>query len=143
MRPPEVEMVFRVARSVAVVSAVFAISLCVYAAEPAPRVCPPIDAPALAQPAVRVFIDPATGKRRAPTAAELRQIAEERLRTRRAKVSTLVVETHAGGMKSVDLGDAFLMEVVLEKGLDGVTRTRCLPGSGQRPASGSAPAGEK
>jgi hypothetical protein len=136
-------MVFRVARSLAVVSAVFAISLGVYAAEPVPRVCPPIDAPPLAPPAVRVFVDPATGKRRAPTGAELRQIAEERLQTRRAKVSTLFVETHAGGMKSVDLGDAFLMEVGLEKGPDGAARMSCLPGSGLQPASVSAPAGEK
>lgn len=136
-------MAFRVVRSLAVVSALFAISLGVYAAEPDTRVCPAIDAPAPAAPRVRVFIDPATGKRRAPTAAELRQIAEERLQTRRAKVATLVLETHAGGMKSVDLGDAFLMEVVLEEGSDGAARARCLPAAGQPPVPGSAPAGEK
>jgi hypothetical protein len=135
-------MVFRVSRSVAAVSAFFALSLSVYAAEPAPRVCPPIDAPALAAPSVRAFIDPATGKRRAPTADELRQIAEQRLQARRAKVSALVVETHAGGMKSVDLGDAFLMDAVLEKGPDGVARTHCVPDSG-RPSAGSNPAVEK
>ena len=54
-----------------------------------------------------------------------------------------MVETHAGGMKSVDLGDAFLMDVVLEQGPDGATRMRCLPGSGQPRVSGSAPDGEK
>ena len=135
-------MVFRVARSLAAVSAFFAISLSVYAAEPVPRACPPIDAPALTAPAVRAFIDPATGKRRAPTANELRQIAEQRLRTRRAKVSALVVETHADGMKSVDLGDAFLMDVVLEKSPDGRGRMHCAPGSGQPPA-GNGPAVEK
>lgn len=136
-------MAFRVVRWPAVVSALFAVSLGVYAAEPDPRVCPPIDAPALATPRVRAFIDPVTGKRRAPTAAELRQIAEERLQVRRAKVSTLVVETHAGGMKSVDLGDAFLMNVVLEKGPDGATRMRCVPGSGHPDGPASDPAGEK
>ena len=141
-------MVFRVPRSVAAVSAFFAISLSVYAAEPAPRVCPPdasdaaAPAPALTAPGVRAFVDPATGKRRAPTVAELRQIAEQRLQTRRAKVAALVVETHAGGMKSVDLGDAFLMDVVLEKGPDGAARVHCVPGSGQPPA-GSAPAVQK
>ena len=135
-------MVFRVPLSLAAVSALFAFSLSAYAAEPAPRVCPHIDAPAPAAPGVRAFIDPATGKRRAPTAAELRQIAEQRLQTRRAKISTLVVETHAGGMKSVDLGDAFLMEVTLEKGADGNARTHCVPGAAQPPA-GSGPAVEK
>lgn len=139
-------MVFRVPRFLAAVSAFFAISLSVYAAEPAPRVCPPdasdVDAPALTAPGVRAFVDPATGKRRAPTVAELRRIAEQRLQTRRAKVSALVVETHAGGMKSVDLGDAFLMDVVVEKAPDGEARMHCVPGSGQPPA-GSAPAVEK
>ncbi len=135
-------MVFRVPRSVAAVSALFALSLCAYASEPAPRACPPIDAPAIAAPSVRAFIDPATGKRRAPTAAELRRIGEQRLQARRAKIATLVVETHAGGMKSVDLGDAFLMEVVLDKGIDGAARMDCAPGSGQPPAA-SGPAGEK
>ena len=136
-------MAFRVIRSLAVVSALFAISLGVCAAEPDARVCPAIDAPVPTAPRVRVFTDPATGKRRAPTADELRQIAEERLQTRRARVATLVLETHAGGMKSVDLGDAFLMEVVLEEGADGATRARCLPSAGQPPVPGSAPAGEK
>ncbi len=136
-------MAFRVVRSLAVVSALFVISLCVYAAEPAPPFCPPVDAPALAAPGVRAFTDPVTGKRRAPTAAELRQIAEERLQTRRAKISALVVETHSGGMKSVDLGDAFLMEVVLEKGPDGKSRTRCAPASGRAAAASGVPAGEK
>ena len=135
-------MVFRVSRAVAAVSALFAFSLCSYAAEPAPRACPAIDAPALAAPSARAFIDPATGKRRAPTAAELRRIAEQRLQARRAKIATLVVETHAGGMKSVDLGDAFLMEVVLDKGTDGAARMDCAPGSGPPPAA-SAPAGKE
>lgn len=135
-------MVFRVSRSVAAVSALFAFSLAVYASEPDPQACPPIDAPALAAPAVRAFIDPATGKRRPPTTAELRQIAERRLQSRRAKIATLVVETHADGMRSVDLGDAFLMEVVLDKGIDGAARMDCVPGSGQ-PAASRGPAGEK
>ena len=64
------------------------------------------------------------------------------MQTRRAKISTLVVETHAGGMKSVDLGDAFLMEVVKEKGSDGEARTHCVPGADPPPA-GSVPAVEK
>ena len=134
-------MVFRVPRSVAAVSVLFAFSLCAYAAGPGSPACPAIDAPALAAPAIRIFIDPATGKRRAPTAAELRRIAEQRLQARRAKISTLVVETHAGGMKSVDLGDAFLMEVVRDEGVDGAARMDCIPGSGQPHAA--RPTGEK
>jgi hypothetical protein len=103
-------------------------------AEGPPAFCPPIDPPAIA-PSLRIFIDPETGRRRPPTAEERRQMAEERLQTRRAKVSALVLETHAGGMKSVDLGDAFLMDVVMEKRADGTTSIQCLPGA-HAPAAG-------
>ena len=94
---------------------------------PAPQVCPAIDAPAGAAPAIRIFVDPATGRRRAPTAEELRRFAEARQAKRRAAISALVLETHAGGMKSVDLGEAFLMEVVMAKEPDGSQTVVCRP----------------
>ncbi len=133
-------MSFRVIRSLAVVSAFFAVSLSAYAAEPASQACPPVDVPALAPPGVRAFIDPATGKHRAPTVQELRQIAEARLQARRAKLATLVVETHPGGMKSVDLGDAFLMDVVIP---DGAARMRCVPAAGRALDAANDPLREK
>ncbi|MEX0878106.1 MAG: hypothetical protein WD451_00045 [Thermoanaerobaculia bacterium] len=132
----------RMLRSSVVVLSFLVASFPANAAEPAREACPAIDPPAPAAPGVRLFVDPVTGKRRAPTALELRQIAEERRRARRAKVSALVLETHAGGMKSVDLGTAFLMEVVLETGPDGESRARCAPESGRTAAASGVPAGE-
>jgi hypothetical protein len=94
--------------------------------EPKPE-CPAIDVPAPAA-AVRAFVDPATGKLRPPTADELRQIAEERLKARRAAPARLFeVVTSPDGMQSVDLGDAFLFDVRLETQPDGSTRIECVP----------------
>ena len=93
--------------------------------------CPAIDAPAPPLPRVRAFIDPATGQLREPTADELRRLAEERL-ARRAAASArvFVVVEHPDGMKSVDLGDAFLFDVKVETGEDGASRIVCVPPAG-------------
>jgi len=97
---------------------------------PAPA-CPAIDAPAPSAPRVRAFIDPATGRLREPTADELRRLAEER---RAAKTSAgprvFVIVEHPDGMKSVDLGDAFLFDVKLETSPDGSSRIVCVPPAG-------------
>jgi hypothetical protein len=98
------------------------------AQEKPPALCPAIDVPAAIAPRLRVFVDPATGRLREPTADELRQIAEERLAARRAAAPRVFeVVTHPDGMQSVDLGDAFLFDVRLETLPDGTTRLDCVP----------------
>jgi hypothetical protein len=93
--------------------------------------CPAIDGPARAAPRVRAFVDPATGRLREPTADELRRIAEERLAAHPAPSSRVfVVVEHPDGMKSVDLGDAFLFDVKVETREDGTSRLVCVPPSG-------------
>ena len=101
------------------------------AASPASS-CPAIDPPAaVSAPRVRAFIDPATGRLRPPTADELRRIAEERLATRAgAPPPVFVVVEHPDGMKSVDLGDAFLFDVKVETRENGTSRIVCVPPSG-------------
>ncbi len=89
--------------------------------------CPAIDIPAPVS-RLRVFVDPATGKLREPTTEELRQLAEERLKSRRAAAPRIFeVVTYPDGMRSVDLGDAFLFDVRLETLPDGSTRIECVP----------------
>jgi len=92
--------------------------------------CPAVDAPATAAPRVRAFIDPATGRLRPPTADELRRLAEERLAARQASPPRVfVVVEHPDGMKSVDLGDAFLFDVKVETREDGRSEVVCVPPS--------------
>ena len=93
--------------------------------------CPAIDAPAPASPRVRAFVDPVTGQLRDPTAEELRRIAEERRAVREAAPPRVfVIVEHPDGMKSVDLGDAFLFDVKLETLPDGSPKITCVPRSG-------------
>jgi hypothetical protein len=93
--------------------------------------CPAIDAPAPARPRVRAFVDPATGRLREATADELRRLAEERLAARaEAPPRVFVVVEHPDGMKSVDLGDAFLFDVRVETREDGTSGIVCVPPSG-------------
>ena len=60
-------------------------------------------------------------------AEELRQLAEERLNSRAATPRVFEIVTHPDGMKSVDLGDAFLFDIRVETLPDGSTRTVCVP----------------
>jgi hypothetical protein len=107
------------------------------AAGPAPESCPAIDPTAAAAPRLRVFIDPATGRLREPTAEELRQLAEERLRSRApSEPRVFEIVTHPDGMRSVDLGDAFLFDVRVEMLPDGSTKTVCVPHA-TRPVAGT------
>jgi hypothetical protein len=90
-------------------------------------ICPAIDVPAPVS-RVRVFVDPATGKRREPTVDELRELAEARLAARRAAAPRVFeVVAYPDGMTAVDLGDAFLFDVRVEKLPDGTTRLACVP----------------
>lgn len=105
-----------------------------------PEECPAIDIPApiaSGRPALRAFIDPATGRLREPTAEELRQLAEERLRSRApSEPRVFEIVTHPDGMRSVDLGDAFLFDVRVENLPDGSTKTVCVPHA-TRPVAGT------
>ncbi len=93
--------------------------------------CPAIDSPAPSAPRVRVFVDPATGQLREPTADELRRLSEERRAAREAAPPRVfVIVEHPDGMKSVDLGDAFLFDVRLETLPDGSPKITCVPRSG-------------
>lgn len=103
--------------------------LAALANEPPPP-CPAIDVPApvSSAPRVRAFVDPVTGKLREPTADELRELAEARWKSRAAQAPRVFeVVTHPDGMKTVDLGDAFLMDVRIERLPDGTMQTTCVP----------------
>jgi len=101
-------------------------------------VCPAIDHPAPVSspaPGIRAAIDPATGALRPPTAEE-RMAASARKRAARAEtMHNLEVVVHPNGMKTVDLGDAFLFDVVVETAPDGTMGYRCVPRSAQPPAA--------
>ncbi len=102
------------------------------AAELQPAQCPAIDNPAppaaAASARIRAFIDPATGKLRAPTAEELRQIAEDRLRAKASAAPRVFdVVVYPDGTKWVDLQEAFLFDLVMEIRPDGSTGLRCVP----------------
>jgi len=102
------------------------------APEKPPEVCPAIDPPASPASAARlhVFVDPATGRVREPTADELRAYAERR-RAARAAAPPPVFEvvTYPDGMVAVDLGDAFLFDVRISRQPDGSRRLECVPRS--------------
>lgn len=106
------------------------------APEKAPPECPAIDVPAPASFRVRAFVDPLTGRLREPTADELRRLAEERLAARSAAAPRVfVIVEHPDGMKSVELGDAFLFDVKLETLADGSPKITCVPRSAPSPAN--------
>jgi hypothetical protein len=111
------------------------------APEKPPQVCPAIDPPAVPAYAARlhVFVDPATGRVREPTADELRAYAERRRAARAAaRPPVFEVVTYPDGMVAVDLGDAFLFDVRISRQPDGSRRLECVPHS-----AAPAPAPEK
>jgi hypothetical protein len=101
------------------------------AREEASRDCPAIDTPApVSGAALRAFVDPETGRLRAPTPEESRRLAEAAsafLATHRGRVYTVVI--HPNGMKTVELDDAFDMSVVAVRQPDGSVRFRCVSGA--------------
>jgi hypothetical protein len=108
------------------------------AEDPPPPICPAIDPPvsAAAPPdaGLRAFRDPVTGELRSPTAEELTRAREAReFAPKASQVFTTTVR--ADGTKSVDLGDAFLFDVVATRAPDGTVRVRCVPRSGARAGS--------
>ncbi len=97
------------------------------AAGPTPENCPAIDPPARPTGNMRVFLDSATGKRRAPTDEELRALAEERLRRRAESPRVYDVVVYPDGTRYVNLQGAFGFDVIAEKKPDGSTQHRCVP----------------
>ncbi len=76
---------------------------------------------------LRAFIDPQTGQLRAPTPEEAAQLAAEVQASRLQALSELEVVVHPDGMQSVDLKDAFLIDLVARRNPDGSLTTVCLP----------------
>lgn len=76
---------------------------------------------------LRAYIDPATGQLREPTLEESRALS----RPNRAIVSPKELQAvrHANGMTSVDLRDAFLMDLVARRNADGSISIDCAPRS--------------
>jgi hypothetical protein len=90
--------------------------------------CPAIDTVSVAaRQRLQVYVDPATGRFRAPTPEELRKGAEKRREAKAAALAELSVKTHPDGMKSVDLRRAFMMDVVVDRLPDGTVQMRCVP----------------
>ncbi|HSB37006.1 MAG TPA: hypothetical protein VLH41_09010 [Thermoanaerobaculia bacterium] len=129
----------RLHRLPAVAAAALALTIATVRGEgppPPPEHCPAIDppAPAASGTGLRAFRDPATGKLRPPTADELARVREARaLAPKQTQVfSTTVLPD---GTTSVDLGDAFLFDVVATRGADGATRVECVPRARSRAAA--------
>jgi hypothetical protein len=94
-----------------------------------PRDCPAVDLPA-PRPALRAFVDPATGRLRSPTPEESRRLAEAgraALAARRGRAYRVVL--HPNGVKTVELDDAFDMSVIAIRQPDGSIQFRCVPGT--------------
>ena len=130
----------RLHRLPAVAAAALALTIATARAEgppPPPENCPAIDPPAPAAAGMaplRAFRDPATGELRPPTADELARVREARaLAPKQTQVFSATVLPD--GTTSVDLGDAFLFDVVATRGADGATRVECVPRARSRAAA--------
>jgi hypothetical protein len=96
----------------------------------ADAVCPAIDPPT---PALRVFADPNTRRIRPPEAGEAAKLFAVPARDAR----TYPVVVLPDGTKIVELDDAFMNYVVIERAGDGSVRSRCVTersGPAGRPA---------
>lgn len=74
---------------------------------------------------LRAFRDPETGRLREPTAEEARALS----RMARAFVQRRELEavTHSNGMTSVDLKDAFRLDILARRNADGSISLDCAP----------------
>lgn len=87
--------------------------------------CPADDA--VGRAGLRAFIDPQTGQLRQPTPEEAAQLAAADHAARLQALSELEVVVHPDGMKSVDLKDAFMIDLVARRNPDGSLSIGCLP----------------
>lgn len=107
---------------------------------------PAVDVPAGA--ARRAFLDPQTGQLRQPTPEEAARLGAETRAARKRALAELEVVVHPDGSKSVDLKDAFLVDLVARRNPDGSLSIQCLPpgtrgGEKLPPAVAAAPALEE
>jgi len=113
----------------------FALAFIAQADDAQTSTCPAIDPPAVttARP-LRVFRDPVTGKLRPPTREELERLRDaQALEPKTARAFTTVVRPD--GTKIVNLGDAFLFNVIAKREPDGSTKLECVPSRGPAPAA--------
>ena len=96
------------------------------AVRPAPDTACPAD-DSVARAGLRAFIDPQTGQLRAPTPEEAAELAAAVHAARLQTLSELEVVVHPDGMKSVDLKDAFMIDLVARRNPDGTLSIGCLP----------------
>jgi hypothetical protein len=74
---------------------------------------------------LRAFRDPETGRLREPTAEEARTLS--RMARAFVRQQELEAVTHPNGMTSVDLKDAFLLDIVARRNPDGSIALDCAP----------------
>jgi hypothetical protein len=110
------------------------------AARPAADAACPAD-DAVGRAGLRAFIDPQTGQLRAPTPEEAAELAAAVHAARLQTLSELEVVVHPDGMKSVELKDAFLIDLVARRNPDGSLSIGCLPpGAPAMPLPAARPA---
>lgn len=107
------------------------------AARPAADTACPAD-DRFARAGLRAFIDPQTGQLREPTPEEAAQLAAAVHASRVQALSELEVVVHPDGMRSVDLKDAFLIDLVARRNPDGSLSIGCLPPSTSGPTPPAA-----
>src|SRR5262245_61369391 len=107
-------MGFRTPRSVALASTLFMSALGASPADgPAASTCPAIDPPAApaAGSGLRAFRDPVTGRLRPPTPEERARLRQTHQAVPR-EARTFKTTVRANGTTVVELGDAFMFDVV-------------------------------
>jgi hypothetical protein len=134
----------RTSRSVALASILLTSALGASLADgPPAQDCPAIDPPAApAAAGLRAFRDPVTGRLRLPTEEEKARLREARGLAPKESV-TFKTTVRPDGTTSVELGDAFLFDVVATRDADGATRVRCVPRGGASPAARPSTSEEK
>ena len=122
---------------VAALAAAFAACSALCLADGNETVCPAIDPPApVTSAGLRASIDPETGALRPPTAEERAVFAERRREARAEALRNVRVVVHPDGMRTAEVGDAFLFDVVVVKKPDGTVGYKCVPKSEAKAAQG-------
>jgi len=116
-------------------------ALCLADGNQTASVCPAIDPPAApnvpaASAGLRASVDPETGAVRPPTAEERATFAERRRAARAEAMQNVRVVVHPDGMRTANVGDAFLFDVVVVKKPDGTVGYKCVPKSQAKAAEG-------
>ena len=78
--------------------------------------------------AMRVFIDPATGKIRQPTAEEQQEFSRSIDRQLQSSGKTMTIKTTASGMRMMELDESFMNYSVVRVNADGTLSESCVIG---------------